>query len=89
MYEVYTLASYFKDNCFNVFLSCQRRYCLELKNKTLKIIDIYIYIYVCVCVWERERERERECVCVCVCRRIYQFTTTKRTRKFVTNIRMC
>ena len=59
IYEVYTIASYFKDNCFKVFLSCQRRYFLEFKNKTMKIIGVYIYICVCVCVCA--------CVCVCVC----------------------
>jgi hypothetical protein len=77
MYEVYTLALYCKDKCFNVFLSFQRRYCLELKKLNTEN-NRYIYIYIlCVCV----------CVCVCVCARararvcIYQFTSTKRARK--------
>ena len=52
IYEVYKVASYFKDKCFKVFVSCQRRCCLELKNKTLKIIgNIYR---------EKERGRERD-----------------------------
>ena len=69
IYEVYKVASYFKDKCFKVFVSCQRRCCLELKNKTLKIIgNIYR---------EKERGRERE---IEVCD--YPFTTTKRTRIF-------
>ena len=73
MYDVYGLASYCKDNCFNVFLSRQRRYCLELKKKTLKTIGIYIYIYICVCVCVFVHICVciyiyiYVCVCVCVC----------------------
>jgi hypothetical protein len=82
IYEVYTLASYFKDNCFNVFLSCQSRYCLELKNKTMKMVGIYIYVCVCVCVCVRAR--------ACVCLGVFIILQPQNaTVNFVTNIHVC